>query len=158
MQCFQFKILNYVLFTNSHLAKIGLIQSDICTFCNIGAKTIDHIFFYCVYSRALWEDIESYWVAIAKEQRKLKLKTILVDVINTKCPQFNYLIVLGKLHLWNCCRNNSLPSFSSTKELVKRKDGTERHIANKYNNMKMLEAKCKAVLQLHKYMHISLHH
>ena len=93
MKCFQFKILNYVLITNSHLAKIGLIQSDICTFCNIGAETIDHLFFYCVYSRALWEDIESYWVAIAKEQRKLKLKTILVGVIDTKCPQFNYLIV-----------------------------------------------------------------
>ena len=38
VQCFQFKILNDTLFTNSRLAKIGLIQSDLCTFCNTGAE------------------------------------------------------------------------------------------------------------------------
>ena len=146
VQCFQFKILNDILFTNSRLAKIGLIQSDLCTFCNIDVETIDHLFFYCVYSRAFWEEFESYWIAIAKEQRKLDLKTILVGVTDTECSLFNYLIVLGKLHLWNCRRNNSLPFFSSYKELVKRKYETERHIAAKYNNSKMLEAKWKLVL------------
>ena len=45
MQCFQFKILNDILFTNSRLAKIGLIQSDLCTFYNTSAETIDHLFF-----------------------------------------------------------------------------------------------------------------
>ena len=146
VQCFQFKILNDILFTNSRLAKIGLIQSDLCTFCNTDVETTDHLFFYCVYSRAFWEEFESYWIAIAKEQRKLDLKTILVGVTDTECSLFNYLIVLGKLHLWNCRRNNSLPFFSSYKELVKRKYETERHIAAKYNNSKMLEAKWKLVL------------
>ena len=92
IQCFQFKILNDILFTNSRLAKIGLIQSDLCTFCNTGAETIDHLFFYCVYSCAFWEEFESYWIAIAKEQRKLELKTILVGVTDTKCSLFHYLI------------------------------------------------------------------
>ena len=146
VQCFQFKILNDILFTNSRLAKIGLIQSDLCTFCNTGVETIDHLFFYCVYSRAFWEEFESYWFAIAKEQRKLELKTILLGFTDTKCPLFNYLIVLGKLYLWNCRRNNSLPFFSSYKELVKRKYETERHIAAKYNNSKMLKAKWKPVV------------
>ena len=146
VQCFQFKILNDILFTNSRLAKIGLIQSDLCTFCNTDVETIDHLFFYYVYSRAFWEEFESYWIAIAKEQRKLDLKTILVGVTDTECSLFNYLIVLGKLHLWNCRRNNSLPFFSSYKELVKRKYETERHIAAKFNNSKMLEAKWKLVL------------
>ena len=58
----------------------------------------------------------------------------------------NYLIVLGKLHLWNCRRNKSLPFFPSYKELVKRKYETERHIAAKVNNKKMLEGKWKPVL------------
>ena len=146
VQCFQFKILNDILFTNCRLAKIGLIQSDLCTFCNTSAETIDHLFFYCVYSRAFWEEFESYWIAIAKEQRKRELKTILVGVTDTKCSLFNYLIVSGKLHLWKCHRNNSLPFFSSYRELVKRKCQTERHIAAKHNNRKMLEAKWKPFL------------
>ena len=70
---FQFKILNDILFTNSRLAKIGLLQSDLCTFSNTGAKTNDHLFFYCVYSRAFWEEFESHRIAIAKDQRKLEL-------------------------------------------------------------------------------------
>ena len=53
---------------------------------------------------------------------------------------------LGKLHLWNCKRNNSLASFSSHKKLVKRKYGSERHMATRYNNMKTLQAKWKFVL------------
>ena len=145
MQCFQFKILNDILFTNSRLAKIGLIQNDLCTFCNIGVETIDHLFFYCVYSDVFWEEFESYWFAIAKEQRELELKTILHGVTDTKCTLFNYLIVLSKLYLWNCRRNKSLPFFPSYKELVKGKYEIECHIAVKNDNSKMLEAKWKPV-------------
>jgi len=47
--------------------KIGLTQSELCSFCNTCPETIDHLFFYCVYSRAFWEESESYWIAIAKE-------------------------------------------------------------------------------------------
>ena len=83
-------------------------------------------------------------MAIAKEQRKLDLKTILVGVTDIKCSLFNYLIVLGKLHLWNCRKSNSFSS--SYKELANRKYETKRHIAPKYNNMKMLETKWKPVL------------
>ena len=49
----------FALFTNLRLAKIGLIQSDLCTFCNTDVETIDYLFFYCVYSRAFWEEFES---------------------------------------------------------------------------------------------------
>ena len=63
----------------------------------------------------------SYWFAIAKEQRKLELKTILLGVTDTKCPMFNYVLVLDKLHLWNCHRKKSLPFLPSYKELVKKK-------------------------------------
>jgi len=83
---------------------------------------------------------------LLKEQRKLELKNILIGVAKTKCLVLNYLIVLGKLHLWNCRRNDCFCSFSSYKYLVKRKYETECHIAAlKYNNAKMLEAKWKSV-------------
>ena len=71
VHCLQFKILNDILFTNSHLAKIGLVQIDLCSFCNTCLETIDDLLFYCAYSRAFWEEFDSYWIAIAKEQRKL---------------------------------------------------------------------------------------
>ena len=88
---------------------------------------------------------------ILKQTAQRRFKTFLPifhrDATDTKCPLLNYLIVLGKLHLWNCHRTNSLPFFPSYKQLVKRKYKTERHIAVKYSNMKMLEAKWKPVLK-----------
>ena len=60
VQCFQFKIIKGILFTNSRLAKIGLIQSDLCTFCHTDAETIDHLFFYCDFSRTFGEEFQSY--------------------------------------------------------------------------------------------------
>ena len=60
---------------------------------------IDHLFFYYVYSRVLWEEFESYWIAIVNEQRKLELKTILVGVTDTECSLLNYFNSLDKLHL-----------------------------------------------------------
>ena len=109
VQCFQFKILNDITFTNFLLAKIGLIPSDLCTFCNSFPETIDHLFFECFYSSKFWEQFESYWSLLSLEQREINLKTVLIGVIDTKCDLLNYLIVLGKLHLWNCRRNNILP-------------------------------------------------
>ena len=43
-QCFQFKILNDILFLNTRLAKIGRIQSDLCTFCQTSRETLEHFF------------------------------------------------------------------------------------------------------------------
>ena len=143
VQCFQFKILNDITFTNSRLAKIGLTQSDLCTFAAPFAKLSIIYFFYCAHSGAFWYDFESYWFTLTKEQRQFDLKPILIDDTDTQSPLFNYLIVLGKLHLWNCRRNNSIPSFPSFKELVKQKYRVERLIAIKCNNLKMFKAKWK---------------
>ena len=68
---------------------------------------------------------------MSKERKKLDLKIILMGVTDTTSHLFNYLIILGKLHIWNCHKNNSLPSISSYKELVKRKYETERLNAEK---------------------------
>ena len=38
-----------------------------CTFYNTDVETIDHLFFYCAYSCAFWEEFEYYWIPIAKE-------------------------------------------------------------------------------------------
>ena len=101
------------------------------------------LFFYFAHSGAFWYDFESYWFTLTKEQRKFNLKTILLGDTATQHPLFNYLIVLGKLHLWNCRRNNSTPSFPSFKELVKQTNRNERLTAIKCNNLKMFKAKWK---------------
>ena len=138
VQCFQFEILNDILFINSRLAKIGLRQRDLQYW---WGSNWSFFLLLCLLACSLgiiWILLDRY----SRRTRKLELKIILVSVTDTYCPLFNYLISLGKLYLGTRRRINSL----SYKELVKRKYETERRIAAKYNNSKMLEAKWKLVL------------
>ena len=91
--------------------------------------------------------ISTYWSLLSSEQREINLKTVLIGVIDIKCDLLNYLIVLGKLHLWNCRRKNILPVLPSFEEFVKRKFKVEQLIAAKHNCSKMLKAKWKPFLE-----------
>ena len=64
VQCFQFKILNDILFLNSRLAKIGRIPSDLCTFCQAYQETLAHFFYQCPYSIDFWTKFENFWLRI----------------------------------------------------------------------------------------------
>ena len=73
---------------------MGLIQSDLCTFCSTFRETIDHLFLHCVPAGAFLYDFKSYWFTLTKEQRKIDLKIILIGDTDTQCPLFNCLIGL----------------------------------------------------------------
>lgn len=55
-----------------------------------------------VYPRQFWEEFEGHWSRLSNEQMNLDLQPVLIGVINSK---LDYLIVLGKQHLWYCRRN-----------------------------------------------------
>ena len=59
VQCFQFKILNNILFLNSWLAKIEMIQSDLCSFCQTSPETLEHFFYRCSFSTEFWTKFEN---------------------------------------------------------------------------------------------------
>ena len=50
---FQYRLLNYILFTNAKLLKIGLLLTDQCTFCNVNEETLYHLFFECSHVQLL---------------------------------------------------------------------------------------------------------
>ena len=41
---FQFKVLNYITCTNILLKKMGILESDLCTFYNLTKEDIEHLF------------------------------------------------------------------------------------------------------------------
>jgi len=97
VQCFQFKLLNDILFLSSRLAKTGIIHTDFCTFCQVSSETVEHFFFQCTHSSDFWTKFEYYWFAVTKEQRKLKYKHIILGILDEKSDLLNYFIVLGKV-------------------------------------------------------------
>ena len=141
LKSFQYKILNYITFTNSRLAKIGYIPCDLCTFCNASPETRDHLFYLCKHAKEFWEQFEEFWMSITKQNVSLSLKDIIVGVIETNASLLNYLIVLGKYFIWNSRKQNNFPKFYLFTSLIKTKFKTEHYIAAKNNAYKRFDSK-----------------
>ena len=135
------------MFLNSRLAKIGIIHTDLCTFCQVSSETVEHFFFQCTFSAEFWTKFENYWLAVTKEQRKLEYKQIILGILDEKSDLLNYFIILGKLYLWSCRRNNCLPLFSLFEAILKNKYDTEKLIASQNKLVyKKIQAKWKPFL------------
>ena len=115
VQCFQFKILNDILFLNTRLAKIGRIQNDLCSFCQTSPETLEHFFYRCSFSTEFWTKFENFWLTVARKQIKLDYINVILGILDQRSNLLNYFIILGKLYLWNCRKNNKSLSFCLSK-------------------------------------------
>ena len=61
----------------------------------------------------------------------------------------NYLLLQGKLHLWNSRKSNMKPKMSSFTDLVRQKYKTEQYIAKKNNYEKEFEKKLGLISKLY---------
>jgi len=104
-QCFQFKILNNILFLNTwSLAKIRRIQSDLCqTFW----ETYEH-FFYQYFGLCKFEN---FWLTVTRQQIKLEYINIILGILDQRSNLPNYFIILGKIYSWIAAKTNKSLSF-----------------------------------------------
>ena len=61
----------------------------------------------------------------------MTLKDIILGLLN-RTDIINYLIILGKLCIWECRKAGIYPDFNIFLKKVKIKFETEKYIANKY--------------------------
>ena len=123
---FPHKILNNIIYTNSRLAKIGYVQCDSCTFCGMCRETRDHLFFLCSFSEKSWNEFANYWLLVSGTHFTPTLQNVIVgkfdlDLDFREQKLLNYLILLGKLHLWNSRKSNMKPKMSSFTDLSQKK-------------------------------------
>lgn len=98
---FQYRVLNFILFTNDKLFKIGLSDSDKCSFCGTYTEDLYHLFFNCSFVQAFWNVFTVWWFDLSGEYLTLSLKDIMVGLLQRN-DSLNYLIILGKLTIWEC--------------------------------------------------------
>ena len=100
IRSFQFKILNDITFTNYHLAKIGYVPNDLCTFCGIESETVNHLFYECFFTKLIWTDFASFWYLVSGRRVDLTLQDVLLGKLDSDIELLNYFITLVKLHIW----------------------------------------------------------
>ena len=135
VKAFQYKVLNSILYTNSKLHKIGYISDNLCSFCKQESETLQHFFYGCSHSSSFWKDFESYYLSWTSQQIHLNWKEVLIGVLTPGCHLLNYLLLLGKIYLWDCRRNKELPNVRGFKFKVNLKYETEKYICTKNNNL-----------------------
>ena len=135
VKAFQYKILNSILYANKKLFKIGYSEHDKCTFCDNESETLDHLFFYCSVSNIFWTHFEKYFFTLTKKSRVLSIQDIILGIITSPCPLLNYLILMGKLYIWDCRRKRIQPHIEGFKKKIKINYQKEKYIASKNNDL-----------------------
>ena len=102
VRAFQCKVLNSILYTNSKLYKIGHSQHDLCTFCKSYPEKLNHLLFSC---KTFWDDFELFWLSGTQETINLTHQDVIVGVLSRPCPLLNYFLLIAKIYLWDCRRN-----------------------------------------------------
>ena len=145
VKAFQYKILNSILFTNVRLYKIGFKDSDLCSFCKTEPENLHHLLFLCNYSRLFWSTFEQYWLSLTNERIHLSLQDVIVGRISSQNSSLvhllNYFIIIGKLHLWDCRRDNKHPNFQRFKVRLKLKYEIERYVSLKDKKSNLFKKK-----------------
>ena len=121
VKAFQYKILNSILYTNAKLYKIGFKFNDSCSFCSSEPETLYHFLYLCPFSVDFWRDFEVFWHQILKENIRLSLQDVLSNFI--------YLIMIGKLYLWDSRRSQILPNIYGFKKKIAVKYEAEKYIS-----------------------------
>ena len=111
LRAFQYKVSNAILYTNAKLFKIGFSEDDKCTFCKQEVETLYHLMFHCFYPKQFWRQFEFYFYSITNRQVHLNLRDALFGITTSKCILLNYLLIIGKLYLWDSRRNKVHPSI-----------------------------------------------
>ena len=136
-------VLNSILYTNYKLHKIGYVEDNTCSFCKLEPETLHHFLFYCSYVRLFSDEFESYYLSRANQPVRLTLKDICIGIISSGCPLLNYLLLIGKLYLWDCRRSNKLPDIAGFKVKVDIKYQIEKYVCTKNNKLAKFERKWK---------------
>ena len=131
----QYKTLNSILFTNVKLHKIGFKESNLCSFCATVPETLHHLLFLCSHSRLFWSSFECYWLSLTNDRIQLLLQDVVVGIISSQNSSLlnllNFNIIIGKLYLWDCRRNQKYPDLQRFKVKLKMKYEIERFISVK---------------------------
>ena len=113
-------------------ASVKAKLNDSCSFCSSELETLYHFLYLCPFSIDFWHDFEALWHQLLKENIRLSLQDILVGMIRQNSPSaklLNYLIMIGKLYLWDCRRSQILPNIYGFKKKIAVKYETEKYIS-----------------------------
>ena len=145
-RCFQYKFLHRILATNYFLKKIGKIEDDECSFCHNSVETLEHLFYECIHTRNLWNEIiESLLKKLLINS--ITLNDIFLGLLDTKYSETaNTIITIAKKYIWKSRSNNKTPIFQHFETFLQNYIELEKRAFDRLDKLKLFYEKWKLVL------------
>lgn len=131
---FQHKILHKYLTTNIVLSKIGIKDSDLCSFCSLSKESVSHLFYNCPIVKTFWTSVED-WLSTSLSCRiVLDKQTVFLN--NSDQHVINHIILMSKYYIY-CSKFNNNPQLSlqNVINIFRKTCKIEKQIAYTANNV-----------------------
>ena len=138
LRSFQYRLLRRAIFTNTHLKRWGLRETDRCSFCEIHEETVIHLFCECPNVQPLWSmmtQMAAEFCGADEECLKLSIRNVIFNqVFSTNVRNVvNLLCLITKQYIYRqrCTKNNL--SARELKRLILSYRNSEKYYAIKNN-------------------------
>ena len=132
LRCFNYKIINNVLYLNKKLLQFSKTQSPLCSFCHTEAETTLHIFHKCSATNILWNQLLLFY-GTDLDFPDLTLQAALFGFVNESDNNLNilqnHILLIFKLYVYQSRERGVLNLNSLIKNVIKVKK-LERKIAS----------------------------
>lgn len=136
LRWFQFRLTHRILSCNCFLVKIGVKDSNLCTFCLEEPEDLVHLFWSCPIITSFWKAFEN-WIF---QKTNITLNLTIFDILFAKSDVqqvFNLLICLAKNHIYQKRLKNNLPCLVALQYEIADYRNIEKFIFVK--NMKIID-------------------
>ena len=135
---FQFKLLHRRIATNDFLYKIGIKQSDSCTFCGEATENLVHLLWSFKYSNAFWKACYQWIMQNTSKVEQFHLSgALLFGLINDAKD----LLLIARHYIYTYKQRDTRPNVQTPIQTVQRTVEIERQIAKDHNSLDTLKRK-----------------
>ena len=143
LRIFQFKLLHRRIATNSFLCKIGVKDTDKCSFCKSETESLIHLFWDCTIVKEFWNKVRN-WIKehiTSKTIINLTQLTCLGFVQNTSNILLHHVLLIARHYIYCCRLKTTLPTCKIFENIVQMTNGIEKANASKTKTQEMYNKK-----------------
>jgi exonuclease III len=140
LKWFQLKINYRILVTNSMLCRMKIMNTNVCSFCNVEKDTIFHYLWECNHVQSFWNELVNYMKENCTNCDRLQLNAILVlfgnDNKTTTDTGFRHILLAAKFFVYKCRINKIKPivqMFLQELSIIYKTDQYVYNVNMKYN-------------------------
>ena len=135
LKWFQIRILHRCLGTNVILKEIGVLNSDLCSFCSRTKDSIRHMFWQCAIIQQFWKNLTNTMNMKCKNIDNFNMSELLAVLgceknIHTDAV-VDFIILFAKQHIYQCKLQKTMPNLPGFLNKLKYRYQIEEFISRK---------------------------